>query len=345
MMVMQVLTVVLGLVLVLGLLSLLASTMMEWLENLMKLKSKNLRSGLHALLANTDVTQRVYKDFIHHPRFRQLAENPADKRSFPSEIPPADFQAILCDLLGQYYGAPIRTAEDLHLAINLLPDVDLKNTLMSLYREVDGQPPAFREKLESWFDHLLDIYEARYSRRARRFLFALGLLIAILFNADALQIFKALQSNPEKTRQVLSLVSRYEPEALPAPAAEPFTPPAQEVQPFVPPGSEPGNPPEASGPQPFQAPTDTKPPATARPALPAGPRQALVQRLLDNEVNNADSPLGLGWSNQQLQALDTRAWLFKLSGWGLTALAISFGASFWFDMLRRVLSRRPKKKA
>ncbi|MBK9337307.1 MAG: hypothetical protein IPM98_12310 [Lewinellaceae bacterium] len=51
------------------------------------------------------------------------------------------------------------------------------------------------------------------------------------------------------------------------------------------------------------------------------------------------SPLGLGWdSTESGQGLPW--WLVKLAGLLLTGIAVTFGAPFWFDLLRKMLSLR-----
>ncbi len=77
--------------------------------------------------------------------------------------------------------------------------------------------------------------------------------------------------------------------------------------------------------------------------------KGLVDSLLYNEINKVPAPLGLGWDaslSQQLQNsryAEGNSMLFfirKFFGWLITALAISLGAPFWFDMLQKVISIR-----
>lgn len=55
-------------------------------------------------------------------------------------------------------------------------------------------------------------------------------------------------------------------------------------------------------------------------------------------VESVQSPLGLGWGQSLPQ--DIWAWLIKLIGWTLTGVAVTLGAPFWFDLLRKLLSLR-----
>lgn len=52
----------------------------------------------------------------------------------------------------------------------------------------------------------------------------------------------------------------------------------------------------------------------------------------------AQSPLGLGWGTASSVPTDLWAWLIKLAGWVLTGVAVTLGAPFWYDMLRKLLS-------
>lgn len=53
-----------------------------------------------------------------------------------------------------------------------------------------------------------------------------------------------------------------------------------------------------------------------------------------------DDPLGIGWSGFQVQEFGLLDWLWKLAGWLITAIAISLGAPFWFDLLKKVIRIR-----
>ena len=70
--------------------------------------------------------------------------------------------------------------------------------------------------------------------------------------------------------------------------------------------------------------------------------QPVVSRLINRDLAHAQSPLGMGWGQVDLYSMDGRAWAAKILGWLITALAVSFGAGFWFDLLKKIVSRRPR---
>lgn len=55
-------------------------------------------------------------------------------------------------------------------------------------------------------------------------------------------------------------------------------------------------------------------------------------------VEIAQSPLGLGWNSTTPLPIDFWGWLIKMAGWVLTGIAVTLGAPFWYDMLRKTLS-------
>lgn len=65
-----------------------------------------------------------------------------------------------------------------------------------------------------------------------------------------------------------------------------------------------------------------------------------LQGLLKNELNSLEAPLGLGWHYIDFDEMGFWDWVYKIIGWFTTAMAISLGAPFWFDLLRRLVSLR-----
>ena len=57
------------------------------------------------------------------------------------------------------------------------------------------------------------------------------------------------------------------------------------------------------------------------------------------QIEHIRSPLGLGWTSQQA-GQNLPWWLVKLAGLLLTGIAVTFGAPFWFDILKKLLAIR-----
>ncbi|HEX2955989.1 MAG TPA: hypothetical protein VHO70_04130 [Chitinispirillaceae bacterium] len=61
--------------------------------------------------------------------------------------------------------------------------------------------------------------------------------------------------------------------------------------------------------------------------------------LYNKDIQNSNKILALGWSCSSWKQF-TKQWYFSLLGWIITALAISLGAPFWFDLLSKLVQLR-----
>jgi hypothetical protein len=91
------------------------------------------------------------------------------------------------------------------------------------------------------------------------------------------------------------------------------------------------NPPPASQDSGAQAQTNASANATAGAAI-----------IRENAATLQNLGLKLGWQDESRARID---WVNKIFGLLLTALAVSMGAPFWFDMLNRIISVRSAGKA
>jgi len=55
-------------------------------------------------------------------------------------------------------------------------------------------------------------------------------------------------------------------------------------------------------------------------------------------VETVQSPLGLGWGTASSIPNNLWDWLIKFVGWVLTGVAVTLGAPFWYDLLRKLIS-------
>ena len=80
--------------------------------------------------------------------------------------------------------------------------------------------------------------------------------------------------------------------------------------------------------------------------IPAIARDSSIKQTIANakgfvssQLGALESPLGLGW-NEPENKRSLPDWLVKLAGFLLTGIAVTFGASFWFDLLKKMLALR-----
>ena len=65
-----------------------------------------------------------------------------------------------------------------------------------------------------------------------------------------------------------------------------------------------------------------------------------IDNFVSTEIESLRDPLGIGWDNFSPMDAGPYGWFQKVLGWLVTALAISLGAPFWFDMLKRLVNIR-----
>lgn len=289
---MAILTIVIGIVFVLLLLSLLATTIMELLAAVLKLRGKNLTKALRNMLASCDEDETLLKAFQGNSLYKHLTDQYGRKSTGPpSYMNEETFQSILFEVILKGEGA-----DKLKERIAELPDEDLRNVLTQLLNDADFKLDEFKERVRWWYSSVMDRASGWYKRYTQKILVVLGLLIAVIFNADTLSMYSRLERNPEALAQVVSMaetfVQQNDQEAL-----ERLDPDFQQSY-------------------------------------------MQLKGLLTNEIESVSSPLGLGWDNVDLENNTTYDWASRVLGWLVTALAISLGAPFWFDLLRKIVNVR-----
>ena len=287
------LQVVIGLIFVLLLLSLLATTMMELVASAFGLRGRNLEKALQNILASTDVDDQLVEAFKNNSLYKQLSYKYGNKRYSPSYLSDRSFQSILMDTILEGEGF-----DHLEEKIQQLPDHDLKNVLQQFVREAEHDVEAFKGKVRTWYNDVMDRASGWYKRYTQKILVGMGFFIAIVFNADNLAIYERLESDPETLQQVLTLAEDY-----------------------------------VNGKDGLEI---------APPSLSPEFNQSLakLEDMVNNQIESVKSPLGLGWKNVVWSEVTWYDALLKLLGWSVTALAVSLGAPFWFDLLRKLVNIR-----
>ncbi len=296
------LEVVIGLVFVLLLLSLLATTIMELLSSGLALRGKNLEKALRNMLASADADEKLFKQFKDNSLYKQLSQRYGkSRRRSPSYLSADSFQSILFDVLLEGEGV-----DRIQERIDSLPDRDLKHVLNQLLNDADYRLDEFRSNIRNWYDNVMDRASGWYKRNIQKILVAVGLAIAVIFNADTIAIYERLESDPEALQQILAMAEDY---LL------------------------------------IQGDSLT---TTENPLM----RESLdkINYLINQEIDEASAPLGLGWGGVDVQSLSWQDWALKVLGWIVTALAVSLGAPFWFDLLKKLVNirgsgKKPKAEA
>lgn len=250
-------------------------------------------------------TDPTVKFILDHGLFQRALGGDA-----PSYIPAEMFAKALIDGLipDSEAGKGPPAIASLRESAAKLPDSSAKQAVLAILDRTGGDIEAATKEIEQWYGGLMDRVTGVYKRHVQLFLFLTGLTLATILNADTLLIAQTLSSDPQTRAAVVT-------EALktatkPLPAASTGTPTTDDLK----------------------------------------SRMTAAQDALRG------SGLSLGWSStcgdaraypwkQQTGSATTVSsvilcWTSKFLGLVLTAIAISFGAPFWFDLLNRVTNLR-----
>lgn len=308
------LQIVIGLVFVMLLLSLLATTIMELIASGLALRGKNLEKALKNMLTSSSIDNQLYKTFTTNPLFRQLSQKFMGKHYSPSYMTAEAFQSILFNTIleGQNMDKLIKQIDE-------IPDDNLRKVLKQFLNDADHNLDKFEGKIQHWYNDVMDRAGGWYKRSTQKILLFVGISIALVFNADAIAIYKNLGSNPDNLAAVVALADNFI---------------ASNQQLVV----------DTNFILRDSLLSDTT--SILSPANQGDAADKLaatiddVKELIDGELNAVKAPLGLGWKQFDYSNATWYDWLIKALGWTVTALAISLGAPFWFDILKKLVNIR-----
>jgi hypothetical protein len=345
----QILDVAIGLFFVYLLLSLLVTAANELLASITKRRAAFLWKGVKRMVG-PEVAASMYNDpLICSLTFPGGWAN----RNRPSYIPSRAFAVTLLRNLNDNAASGVSLSDiQARLAApagKLSPGLArLLTTLLDETRERlasarNGAPAdsikasadegeAFKQSIEMWFNSAMERVSGWYKRRTQAVLLVVALLVTITMNADTLQFVKVLWSDPAIRAAMVAQAQRG----------------SREVAGLVPQTTAEQGPP----PPPTRLPDDNDP-------------QNLAEARFNGAMDQIEAlPLPMGWSvraddasnaaftmwpgfenDERTRSLWWATLRFHMAGWLLTALAISLGAPFWFDILNKVISIRSAGKA
>ena len=367
----DVLEVALGLTLFFLLASLMATAIRELIEAVLKTRAMDLERGVRELLDDPR-GQAMAKSFFDHayifslfrgsydpaklksaglvgrllPTDHRLVKDKggfemplAARRSLPTYIPAGQFATAVIDLVGRGSGSwpyPVSsealTLDTLRQRAAGLPSPRLQRAVLAAIDHADGEMAKVKTNLETWFNGSMDRVSGAYKRRTQAWLLAIGLLIAVGFNLDAITVAGRLVNDPVLRK---------------AAAAE-----AQKLH-----DERAANPVQAADP-------------AARTVVQTAKDSAKTLADLKSDLTDIGYPIGWRFTGETTAPWWTRQpvpgpqgcedpgegdrclkvapgggfSLGLLLGWLISAIAISLGAPFWFDVLNKVMVIRSTVK-
>ena len=311
--------------------SIFVSGVNEWFARKFARRGVYLRLGMERLINDQAVFYRV----LHHPLIGSLYRTAATQGKPPSYIDPRNFALALVDVIlmrgrdaGPAGGIATASTQALRRALES-PALAGSPVGVALRPILDAAGDSYQQALtgiEAWFDGGMDRVGGWYKERTHHVMFLISLTLAVLCNVDALELYASFNRYPA-TRE--AFVAWGESIAQSGAVAAIATKQA---------GSQP-----LSAAQIEALKADFIAAASKGPTpLPIGYQCfSLSADTLATAPTSAHA-LSDCWTQltAQVRGRSAIGWLEKLLGWILSALAGTLGATYWFQLLVKVINLR-----
>lgn len=330
--------VAIGVIFLFFILSLLATTVREIIEGYLQSRAGHLERGIRELF-NDRSGAGLTKSFYDHPLIASLytgdyeprkqlagkeggAKDPWKKMkvnsNLPAYIPARNFASALLDLTARgvtthgVLSTDELNFESIRSGVEKIDNQRVQRAVLIALDQAKGDLDQARANLEAWFDSGMDRVSGRYRKQTQSILFTIGLIIAVALNIDTARIATHLYENEEARALVVA-----EAKAAVEAAGE-----------------------EGMNSERMLRAIGCDPAATGRASVSCS--QKRLEKL----------GLPIGWEGYvwPWQVAEGGYWnafgvfLISILGWLITALAVTLGAPFWFDLLNKMMVIRSTVK-
>lgn len=354
------LDVAIGIIFLFLMLSLICSAINELIEVALKNRAKDLDRGICELLSDPNALTIVPKLYAH-PLISGLYKGTFDTKNLgelPSYIPSRTFTLALLDVLrpanastpsgasgAVYSRAPATEGADRMPSVDTLEElrnalaaqqIPAARALVALIDAAGTDAAVARQNVEDWFNSAMDRVSGWYKRRTQFTIFWIGIVVALVVNADAIAFTQYLSTNKEARAIIVSQAQAVQKVVAASPARASAAPSSSASS--TPSTNESVAKPTVDPLKP--APTelvDTLGWLQRETGLPFGWR--FWPKASDDAATVAE--FKTDWRRAPRDAPEA---LVKLVSIVLTACAVSFGAPFWFDLLNKFMIVRSTVK-
>ena len=196
------LDLVIGLITIFLLFSIVVSGVNEWCAQAFARRGYFLRLGLQRLIND----EAIYRRVLHHPLIGSLYRERAAKGKPPSYVDSNNFAVAIADVLlhrartdaDKDRPSPQLSIAGLREALQTpsLADSPVATALAPILDRAGNDLERALAGIEAWFNSAMDRVGGWYKARTQKILFAIGLVLAVACNVDAIEIFMALNHSP-----------------------------------------------------------------------------------------------------------------------------------------------------
>ncbi len=304
-----------GLMLLYFLLSLLCTTLNELIQTALRLRAKSLSDAISQLIDDGTLLEA----FRAHGLIRSLelaargGKDVTGDQPRMSYLDSRSFASALLQSLDKFRAnaESMPHFADIEKVVRDLPESRIRDVLLASMTDAKSDLDIVKANLALWFDSAMDRLSGHYKRRMQTISLVIGLLIALGLNADSLHVLQSLWRDQALRTEVLNVavdtIAKGRDTARCSEEAQKATPPLTSDQ--------------------------IRAEATC-----------LVKQASDAVSDAHVFPIGWSakdWSEASAGGWRGAAWaLVKTFGILWTAAALALGATFWFDMLQKIIGLR-----
>jgi predicted nucleic acid-binding Zn-ribbon protein len=301
-----ILEVIIGLIFLYLIFSLLATFVNEIISTFFKLRANHLKSAIKNMLDNDDPEgKKLFKEFYDHPLIQSFVKKKG--KGFPSYLEPKKFAKVIIDIYEKRKDE--NTQNEIKSIIENLPKSNYLRHLVDNYNKGVQKIEDLEKSIEDWFNSVMDRTSGWYNRNIKKLTLLTAFIIAIAFNFDTIHVYQRLSKDSNARTELVmhaeNSIDKY----------------AGYVE------------------------KDTS--NIESDALLVEKMDSLkneINHIIGEEISSIEQMAGLGWEKGECKTTLKKIWSFdfviKLIGWVLTAMAISLGAPFWFDLLDKIMKLR-----
>lgn len=311
---MAILQIIAGLIFILVLFTLLATAIQELIANYISLRGVMLMKTIQHILEPGVKSKEggVYDTFVNSTPFKQLCR-PSSHSLYGKALDWVEEKMRILFGYGgigkavegppsfisaENFAEVLKTMDWKETSLENIPPGPLRDFVESLQKKGEAHIDAKIASLKRWYDEVMNATSVWYRRQAQFILIFIGFALAGSFNIDLVQIGRKLSDNETLRVQLYNDMEKWMAERA-----------------------------------------DTYFDETGQ------LRQGVLLQKNDNNIVVVDTTLKQdmkslalsGLIGQKPQAENWLDWVLVVGSWLLTAVFISFGAPFWFDLLRKLV--------
>jgi hypothetical protein len=311
-----ILQIIISVIVIYLIFSVVVFVIVEWLSGITQMRGRMLEKAIKGMFNNHEIGRQI----LSHPVVKNLA---AQRKRRPAYLPASSIAAAIIDIVGTKGAAAgqAETYERFMQGVDNLPDEDLKKLLRSLAQRARNLE-TLTETIEKWYNDGMERLSGWYKVNTRWVAFIIALLVTGIFNVDTIYIIRVAKADPVLRQRMNDLGDKIMADSA-------FFAHVNSLPPFDTDYYE-----EYENDSTIKSDTFDLQTADQHGPVAMSPDERLQQlNELGQFIRESDLPIGWHIKNEDPM-------YYIVLGWFLTALALTAGAPFWFDVLKKLVNVR-----